>query len=315
MKAILLILIIVIFKSVTCFSQSQVEINDEQYYGQKPPGAIPEIYKPKFSFLQGIEYNDLVFSPGGMELCFSIKDTSTKLTCIYYLKKEKGNWTNPEKAYFIPNNSTGDLPQFSPDSKRFSYTYKGDFWSCIKKDDKWTMAEKMSEPVCTKEYECGFSFAKSGSIYFASSGRPDGKGHCDIYYSALKNSRFEMPQNLGNLNTDASECVVSVSPDEKYIVFTRFLLKDGQNATDLYISFRKQNGEWTLAQKLGPTINSAGANNNPVFSPDGKYFFFCQFLKTTSGNFEINRYWVSTRMFDDLRESLFAPLSNDLEQK
>lgn len=307
MKGTLLISLFIIFKSITCFSQIQVEMNDEQRYGQKPPGVLPEIYKPVFSFLEGIEYNDLVFSPSGMELCYSMRDTSAKQSYIYYLKKENGNWTKPELAYFIPNNSTGDIPQFSPDGKRFSYTCKGDFWSCTKKNNKWTMAEKIPEPVCTKEYECGFSFAKSGSVYFASSGRPDGKGQCDIYCSTLTNNQFETPQNIGNLNTASSECVVSVSPDEKYIVFTRFLIKNGQNATDLYISFRKQEGDWTLAQKLGPLINSPGANNNPVFSSDGKYFFFCQIFKTASGNYEINRYWVSTLMFDDLRESSHAP--------
>jgi Tol biopolymer transport system component len=311
MKTTLIILLIVILRSLTCFSQVQVEMNEEQQYGQKPPGAIPEMYKPKFGFLEGIEYNDLAFSPSGIELCYSMRDTSAKQSYIYYLKKEKGNWTTPELAYFIPNNSTGDLPQFSPDGKRFSYTCKGDFWSCTKKNNKWTVAEKMPEPVCTKEYECGFSFAKSGSIYFASSGRPDGKGRCDIYCSTLKNNQFGTPQNISNLNTDASECVVSVSPDEKYIVFTRFLLKDGQNATDLYISFRKQNGEWTLAQKLGTLINSPGANNNPTFSSDGKYFFFSQILKKDTGTYVVNKYWVSTIMFDDLRESSVAPIKNE----
>ncbi|MCX6236196.1 MAG: hypothetical protein NTY07_01350 [Bacteroidia bacterium] len=308
MKTTLLISLFVIFKSITCFSQVQGEIKDEQQYGQKPPGAIPELYQPRFSFLKGIEFNDLAFSSDRMELCYTIIDTSAKHSFIYYLKNINGNWTKPELAYFIPNNGSGNLPQFSPDGKRFSYTYNGDLWSSIKKNSKWIMAEKLPEPVCSKEYECGFSFAQSGSIYFASSGRSEGKGRCDIYYSKLNHNQFELPQNIGNLNTDASECVVSVSPDEKYIVFTRFLLKNGQNATDLYISFRNQDGEWTLAQKLGPLINSVGVNNNPVFSSDGKYFFFCQIFNTASGNYEINRYWVSTFMFHDLGESSLAPM-------
>lgn len=303
MKATFLIFLFIIFKSITCFSQVQVEMNDEQRYGQKPPGVIPEIYKPVFSFLEGIEYNDLVFSPSGMEICYSVRDTSAKLSFIYYLKKENGNWTKPELAYFIPYNSTGDLPQFSPDGKRFSYTYKGDFWSSVIENGKWQMAEKMQAPVCTDKYECGFSFAKSGSIYFAGNGRPEGKGQCDIYCSKIKDKQFGPSINLDSLNTNRSECVVSVSPDEKYIVFTRFLMKDGQNATDLYISFRKSNGDWTYAQKLDPIFNSSGANNNPVFSADGKYFFFSQIFRTDSEKFKINRYWVNTHIFDELYKS------------
>lgn len=309
MKATFVISVFVIFISITCYSQNQGESKDEQRYGQKPPGAIPELYQPVFSFLKGIEYGDLVFSPNGKELCYSIMDTSTNQSLIYYVQKEKGNWTKPELAYFIPNNSMGNIPQFSPDSKRFSFSYKGDFWSSIKKNNQWIMAEKLPEPICSEKYECGFSFAKSGTIYFASSGRPEGKGQCDIYCSELIGNQFDPSQNIGSLNTNSSECTVSVSPDEKYIVFTRFVLKNGQNSNDLYISFRKQNKDWTLAQKLGPLLNSTGANTSPIFSPDGKYFFFSQIFKTASDDYEVNRYWVSTVLFDELRESALAPMN------
>lgn len=302
MKTTLLIALFVIFASSSCNSQNQSKQQDTQKYGQKPPGAVPELYQPIFSFLEGIEYGDIVFSPNGKEICFTLQDTSTKQSIIYYVHMEKKNWTKPELAYFIPENSIGSIPQFSPDGKRFSYTYKGDLWSSLKKDDQWLMAEKMDKPVCSDKYECGFSFALNGSVYFASNGRPEGKGQCDIYFSKLKDTQFEPSYNIDSLNTSSSECVVSVSPDEKYIVFTRYINKNGQNATDLYISFRKPAGDWTLAQKLGQEFNSSGANFNPVFSTDGKYFFFNQFYKTDDETFEMNRYWVSTIFFDDLKE-------------
>jgi Tol biopolymer transport system component len=306
LKFIMFILLLIVC-SATC-SLIQNGMPDEYRYGQKSPGTTPEPYQPKSSFLE-IGATDFVeFSPDGKELCYTKNDTTTNQRTIYYMHKEKGSWTKPEIAYFVPNHGEGGLPQFSPEGNRFSFTYKGDLWSSVKKSGQWSVAEKLPAPVCSDEYECGFSFARSGAIYFASSGRPEGKGHCDIYCSKTAHNQFLSTQHLTNLNTDQSECVLSVSPDEKYIVFTRFLLKEGQNAVDLYISFHQKEDTWTLAQKLGPEFNSPGSNHSPRFSTDGKYFFFSQAFRTDTGAIENNNYWVSTRIFDEMRDSVLSAL-------
>ncbi len=284
-----------------CSAMSQ-GMTDGMYYGQKPPGETPEIYHPTFSFLEGVKTDDVILSPDGKEACYVIEDTSLKERySIYYGNEENGKWKKPEIAYFVANQGKGSMPQFSPDGNRFSYAYKGDIWTSVKKFGRWSMAEKMPEPINSDKYECGFSSVKSARFYFASAGRPEGKSNqCDIYCSKFGDSTCI---NIGSLNTERSECVLAVDPDEKYIIFTRYINKSGKNAVDLYIGFHKNDGSWTVAQKLDTLFNSPGSNHSPRFSSDGKYFFFGQSLMTDANTIETKKYWVSTRVFDEMRAS------------
>jgi hypothetical protein len=275
---------------------------DEQMYGQKPPGTTPELYQPEFDFLKDIKTDQVIFSPDGKEICFYLHNPDEERynrNTVYYMKKENRTWTKPAIAYFVPNGGKGNLLQFSPDGNRISYTYKGDLWTSSKKEGKWSVAEKLPEPINTDKYECGFSFVKGDRFYFAANGRPEGKSkQCDIYCSKGTNGNFGPAINLSNLNTIHSECVLTVDPDEKYIIFTRFTKKSGKNAVDLYIGFRKEDGTWTIAEKLDHRINSSGSNHSPGFSYDGKYFFYSQSDLETK---ETKRYWINTQIFDEIR--------------
>lgn len=300
-----------LFFSTNCL-MSQT-IYDEHIYGQKPPLTIPEIYEPKFSFIEKVNFETFDFSTDYNEFCYTIIDTTNKRQLIYYTKRDNGNWTKPDIAYFVPNNGSGYNPSFSPDGKYFSYSYASDLWSAVKKENKWSIAEKMPEPISTNKYECSISFAKNGSIYIAGNGRPEGKSdQCDIYCTKFMSDKLDSAKNMSNLNSTRSECSVSVSPNEEFIVFTRYFEKQGRNATDLYVSFRDKNGCWTIAQDLGPYFNSLGSNYSPKFSNDGKYFFFKQAIWNDKlKNYKITTYWVSKNYFNDLRN--FVTRSNNFE--
>ncbi|NJK87365.1 MAG: hypothetical protein HC906_16650 [Bacteroidales bacterium] len=175
------------------------------------------------------------------------------------------------------------------------------------------MAEKIAEPISSNKYECSISFTKNGSVYFAGNGRPEGIGdQCDIYFTKLTGGKPDSVKNMGKINTSQSECSVSVSPGEEFIVFTRYFEKQGRNATDLYVSFRDKNGNWTTAQNLGPYFNSLDSNYSPKFSNDGKYFFFKQATwNNKTNNYKITNYWVKISYFMEMRD--FVIRSNSIE--
>lgn len=287
---------------------------DKEIYGQKPPGNIPEIFEPKFDFIKNGKPDGFDFSPDCNEFIYTIKDTSNDKKIIYYTQFQNGSWNNPEIAYFIPDSGNVFNIRFSPDGKYISFSNKGDLFRATKEGNNWTMAEKLPEPICTDKYECTVSFSKSGDIYFAANGRPEGKSNqCDIYCTRYNGTKLDSARNISNLNTKRSECSVSISLNEDYIVFTRYFKKHGHNATDLYISFRTNDGNWTSAQDLGPFINCTGANGSPRFSNDGKYFFFSQGIWNDKlEKYDMKQYWVSTNFFDNMRD--FVLLSNNLEK-
>lgn len=62
--------------------------------------------------------------------------------------------------------------------------------------------------------------------------------------------------------------------------------------SDLFISYRKKDGSWTVAIKLGPQINTDKYEGIATVSPDGKCLFF---------NRDNDIYWVSAKFIDELR--------------
>ena len=79
----------------------------------------------------------------------------------------------------------------------------------------------------------------------------------------------------------------------------------GYGQSDLYISFKKNDGTWTKTMNMGPTINTDMMESSPKISPDGKYFFFIR------GKWKLNedgnrtyigkQYWVDIKIIETLR--------------
>jgi len=56
-------------------------------------------------------------------------------------------------------------------------------------------------------------------------------------------------------------------------------LAGGYEDSDLYISFRKNDGSWTQTKNMGDKINSNEIEYCPYVSPDGKYLFFTSYRR------------------------------------
>ena len=67
---------------------------------------------------------------------------------------------------------------------------------------------------------------------------------------------------------------------------------DGMGKSQLFVSFRAEDGGWTRARPFDSTINATYTENIPHVSPDGKYFFFHR-------NNDI--YWVDAAVIARLR--------------
>jgi len=83
---------------------------------------------------------------------------------------------------------------------------------------------KLPHPVNTEFAEIGPLFLSNNSSLIFSSDRPGGFGHLDYYYSReLPDGGWSKPENLGNvLNTKMSDAIITISPNLKFLFFTRF---------------------------------------------------------------------------------------------
>lgn len=309
-----------------CARQDDFSVLKGPYFGQKPPGMIPELFAPGLLSVGGDEAN-ITFTPDGMECCYTLwtpgwySESPFQQRLIFCSRMENGRWTEPGE---LPFNSdrTEIYPFFSPDGKRL-YFCSGNVGS-----QRTMFVEKSNGEWCDpKEINLqayGFiSVASNGNLYFiAEDPEIEGPLNYFIYKSHYKNGKYLSPEKLSNAINDEGCFRPYIAPDESYIIFDRdrSVNNIGQDEEDLYISFRDKNGEWTKAKNMGPGVNTKYRDKRAFVSFDGKYLFFAssrietkEFPKDAMNLTELKKllngptdgcehiYWVDAKVIDELK--------------
>ncbi|MEI6882858.1 MAG: hypothetical protein WCO02_00115 [Bacteroidota bacterium] len=95
-------------------------------------------------------------------------------------------------------------------------------WYVERENNGWSQPIAVDSTINDGAVDYQVSLTSNGTIYFAKAkeGSTDDQ---DIYYSKLVNGKYSKPVNLGDsINTELNECRVFVSPDESYILFSRY---------------------------------------------------------------------------------------------
>jgi hypothetical protein len=122
------------------------------------------------------------------------------------------------------------------------------------------------------------SLAGNGTLYFSSS-RPIGAKAGGIFRAVPAAGLYPNVEVFDEqIVSEYGGGDVFIAPDERTIIFSSNRA-GGYGNSDLYVSFRSGNGDWTAPQNLGPTINSPYQEYCPSLSPDGKYFFFSSYKR------------------------------------
>lgn len=186
-------------------------------------------------------------------------------------------------------------PFLSLDDKKlfFIVDYPPDIWVCEKQsNDVWAQPKVLPSPVNSNAGEWNPSLSANGTLYFASTRTDEGAVSTDgkIYKAELIEGNYPKIEMLkGEINKeDAGD--PCISPNEEYLVFSSWR-KGGYGGTDLYVSHRDENGEWTQPVNLGATINTPYEEVGPRISPDEKYLFFHRRDKWENATYS-DIYWV-----------------------
>ncbi len=298
-NSILCITILVIILCNNLQAQENFPVLKGSYLGQKPPGNKAELFEPKIfdSYLSSVPENVLpfhsaiIFSPDGTEAYWGpmMGNAGT-----LFSKMVNGKWTFPKKMDFKLDHDGHD-PSLSPDGKKLfflSHQHPTDdirgrerFWYVEKTSFGWSEAKPLDDVVNNYPTHWTFSIASNGNLYFNSDGV--------IYLASFDGSKYLTPERMDDvINNDTANACPCVSPDESFLIFTRSL----KSSDDLFISFKKANGEWTEAVNMGDNVNTIDEHEmSPRITPDGKYLFFIS--KTTKAGM----FWVSTQFIEDIK--------------
>jgi WD40-like Beta Propeller Repeat len=269
------------------------------YLGQKPPGLKPQAFAPGIVTTDG-EEGCAGFARGGTVFLFQRFINGRCHTYIMRLKD--GVWTPPELIPFWETMAKNGDFVVSSDDKTMLYQVRTDaqpeplshIWRAEVTDTAWGEQAPLPSPVNTRYFESYASDTEGGTLYFFSR-RPGGKGGFDLYRTAFTAGTYADPINLASLNTEYDEWDPFVAPDESYVIFCS-MKPGGFGRDDLYISFKGQDGSWSTPVNMGEEINSAGSENRPCVTRDGKYFFF---TSTRNGSRDV--FWVGAGYLDKFK--------------
>lgn len=289
-----------------------------KYFGQKPPGNIPEIFMPEVFNKYGYVHGKLTFSPDSKELCWVIttSDKSVDIDKRLFIKQKiDGIWTQPVESFMnIERRENG--PSYSSDGNRLYYQSRSplngvgenkdiDIWFRERNGEGWNEPINLGEPVNSDKDESQPWIASDGSIFFCRDNKKSGetgKGSADIYFSSFADGKYSEPVCLGSeINTEYHETEPCVSPDGSYLLFISNRPGGYSRMMNLYVSFRKTGGGWTQAECL-----SCKFKIDNIFFPtvthDGKYLFFCGGYPTEHGYNNSNYYWVGTDVINEMNQ-------------
>lgn len=267
-----------------------------KYLGQKPPYNTGEAFAPGIVSTDSNLEIGCTWSPDGKEFYFMRQSESGGT--MYRVSYSKEGWSAPEEVEHFKK-YPGFEPSISPDGTKFFYTRFTMQPSGSAADTPpvniWVMDKRgrdLSEPdLLVPGMFC--SAAANGNLYVTST-NGDKQGICLYRYENDGYSTMELLE--GGVNSPVTGAHPCIAPDESFIVFDSKRSEDPED-TDLFVSFRLQDGAWSEAVNLGSTVNTKWNDICPSLSPDGKYLFYMS---------KADIYWVSTDIISEAK-ALITP--------
>jgi len=278
--SIVLLFSILAFSS-NSYGQDEFPVLEGPYLGQKPPGLTPEVFAPGIVSTEHHEWG-ATFSPDLKELYFSRSNNKSGKNSHFVLKSENNRWHESEVE-------PGVGGSISPDGKTMFYTnqYRE------RTDEGWSEFKSLG-PAFEDIDIMRLTTSSKGTYVFDEYAKD---GNFVLRYSRLINGVREAPKPLSKeINTGKQNVHPFIAPDESYILWDS-KRDDGYGGSDIYVSFRQEDGSWGTAINLGDKVNTSTSQRGGYVTPDGKYLFFFSLDSARKGDI----FWVDAQIIEALR--------------
>jgi len=285
-------------------NSSAIKVSDliEHPYQMNSTAHTPIKFQPDIVSTLIDKYNTS-FSPDSKTIYYTVTSQKLGITGIAFQEFKDGGFASPVFAPFFSQDIPMTDVQISPDGSLMLFSTFKDYmgkpdgfnfniWTSELKEDKWQKPKPIGAPISSTGNEFYPVMTNNKTIYFTS----DKEGNSDIYFSKFNNGEYQEPIKLpNNINSEEREADAFIARDESYIIFVRVDQPDGFGNSDLYISFRISENEWTDPINMGSNVNSNQVDGSPYVTPDGKYLIF------TSGRLENGTKEKASRNYLDFK--------------
>ncbi|QBY03965.1 hypothetical protein E2K93_06005 [Thalassotalea sp. HSM 43] len=279
---VLVILMWVLALISKSYGQETLPVLKGPYMGQTPPGSIAEPFAPGIISKSGWQLEG-VFAPGMKEFYYTSNRDSATVTGY---RMENNIWQK-----YIEFARNGEIV-FSPDGN-LMYMAKG-YKERI--GDGWSERKSLGAMIDRKDWHIMRLSASSKGTYVFDEATKDGNGV--LRYARLIDGKREEPKPLGTqINGGKWTAHPFIAADESYLIWDSEL-EGGYGGSDLYISYRQQDGSWGPAINMGEAINSDKDDFFASVTPDGKYILFNRVI---DDNGDIDIYWLDAQIIESLK--------------
>ncbi|MEO1049367.1 MAG: hypothetical protein AAFX87_01995 [Bacteroidota bacterium] len=275
---IILILLTALFSNA-CHTEKQASEDNNPsaaaglYFGQKPPGLTPEKLIPASFSTEGWKLES-GFAPDMNEFYITTSQDAPFNPSVIVFRKEDKVWK-----------------QYSFHSADRNVLYAKDKY-IERTDSGWSKIKSLGSPFDDIRI-MRLTASLNGTLVFDEATR-DGSGI--LRYSRLVNGKREAPKPLSKeINTGRWTAHPFIAPDESYMIWDSER-EGGYGDSDMYISFRQEDGSWGAAINFGDEINTDGEDGGGYVTPDGKYLSYCPRCQPP-----YDRMWVDAQIIEELR--------------
>lgn len=165
--------------------------------------------------------------------------------------------------------------------------YAGDIYYSNFKFGKWKNNKRFSSIINTKNIEIGQTMSSNAASLIVF--KEDIEKHTRNYLIYKKRGRYYgFPQEIKIDGFDiANAHFITISPNNKYIVFSAINKDVDKHNLDLYFSKLSPDGFWMIPQLLDSNLNTIYDESYPYFSPDMRRFYFASKGHNSMGGYDI----------------------------
>ncbi|WP_321393956.1 hypothetical protein [Emcibacter sp.] len=267
-------------------ARDELPVLDGPYLGQEPPGLTPEAFAPGIVSTEHWEYSG-AFTPDMNEF-YLLRNGGKYEDATFVVFQYKDNrWRES-----VVSGWAGQ-PFVSPDGRTMHLGRR----YMERTGTGWSEVKNLEAPF-KDQLIMRLSASANGAYYFDTYDKE--KPDFPLRYSRLVDGKYEQPKMLGKeINTGTNLNHPFIAPDESYLIWDA-VREGGHGSSDLYISFRQQDGTWGAAINLGDKVNTSAWEASASVTPDGKYLFFNRNMG--SDKYEnVDIFWVDARVIEELR--------------
>jgi len=271
------------------------------YLGQSVPGLVPKIFQLQVT--PGLAAGErITITSDNKEIYYGeLNGWPATSQRIKYYKYSGTSWQGPFvvfEGYIGPCLSPNDsimYMQKNVNNNTSVWTYYS-----RRNGAGWTTPQRLLSMTRATHY----LQETDQKNYYAASMAANVLPPVDLFKLNIHNGDTTL-QSLGApINTTATENDFFIARDESYLIFCRFA---SGSASDLHISYKKQDGTWTYPKTLGTQVNTPNPNWEacPFVTRDNKYLFF---MRGGNDLASYSIYWVKIdNLIDSLRQTNFVP--------